>query len=129
MGTLTTINMYWQHGRSVTEIWGRDEIKNVNIRGVDETNNLDLSGDEIQIWSCIHKRRRRPSYNGHNVLQNRTLFCATFRLNVHICICAIIGSLDTFLNKSSRRALRKTILRDFRFNLWNFCRRGGSESP
>ena len=29
MGTLTTINMYWQHGRSVTEIWGKDEIKNV----------------------------------------------------------------------------------------------------
>ena len=50
MGTLTTINMYWQHGRSVTEIWGKDEIKNVECAppgGGDETKNLDLFGDEI----------------------------------------------------------------------------------
>ena len=30
------------HGRSVTEIWGSDEIKNVDLWGGDEANNLDL---------------------------------------------------------------------------------------
>ena len=34
------------HGRSVTEIWGRDEMKNVDLWGGDETTNLGLLGDE-----------------------------------------------------------------------------------
>ena len=59
METLTTLNRYWQHGRihSVTEMWGRDEIKNVDLgcREGGETKNLDLL-DEVQIWSCIHKK-------------------------------------------------------------------------
>ena len=35
------------HGRSVTEIWGRDEIKNMDLReGGGETKILNLSGDK-----------------------------------------------------------------------------------
>ena len=34
------------HGRSVTEMWGRGEMKNVDIWGEDETKNLDLLGDD-----------------------------------------------------------------------------------
>ena len=34
------------HGRSVTEIWGRDEMKHMDLWGGDETKNLDLLGDE-----------------------------------------------------------------------------------
>ena len=35
----------WVHGRSVTEIWGRDETKNMDLGG-DETKNVDLLGDK-----------------------------------------------------------------------------------
>ena len=34
------------HGRSVTEIWGRDKIQNMDLWEGDETKNLDLLGDE-----------------------------------------------------------------------------------
>ena len=34
------------HGRSVTEIWGRDEMKNADLWGGDETQNWELLGDE-----------------------------------------------------------------------------------
>ena len=88
MDTLTTINMYWQHARSATEIWGRDKKRMWTSRG-GRNKEFGPFGDEIQIWSCIHTKRRRPPYNGHNVLKNQTLFRATFRLNVHICICAV----------------------------------------
>ena len=35
-----------KHGRSVTEIWERDEMKNATFGGGDETKNLDRLGDE-----------------------------------------------------------------------------------
>ena len=40
----------------MTEIWGRDEMKNADLWGGDEIKNLDLLGDETSKGSYIHKK-------------------------------------------------------------------------
>ena len=120
----------------------------------DETKNLDIWGDEnsdmviqysslivhqISIethvnlmhnkWRILHIHKRlKNSHKMVKLSKNRTVCRATFRLNVlfqNLCrrrkeILAI------FLHKRSRRALRKTIPRDF---VSNFGRRGVDEFP
>ena len=52
---MTTINMYWQHARSATEIWERDKKKNVDLEGGDETKNLDLLGTKFKYGHAYTK--------------------------------------------------------------------------
>ena len=46
-----------EHGRSVTEMWERDETKNMDLggEGREEIKNMDILEDKNSNWSCIHK--------------------------------------------------------------------------
>ena len=59
------------HGRSVTEIWGRDETKNRDLGGGGRNQRCGLLGDEnSNMVSCIHEKLKSWSCNGKNVKES-----------------------------------------------------------
>ena len=78
----------------MTEIWGRDEIKNMDL-WEDETKKLDLLGTKIKKCSYIHKKPILKSHILVKMAKNRTLFRATFRLNVIPLISPLAYTHDT----------------------------------
>ena len=49
-----------EHGRSVTEIWGRGEMKNADIGGGGgETKNLDLLGDDTSNMAMYTQKAKK----------------------------------------------------------------------
>ena len=64
--TLLTI-VCFTHGRSVTEIWGRDEIQNMDLGGGGRNNEFGLLGGQKFIYGHVYVKSLEHS---HIIAQN-----------------------------------------------------------
>ena len=65
-------------------------MKNVDLWGGGTNQRIGTFwGTKLQIWSCIHKKPRKSSYNGKTLKKSNDFSRGFWTINVRICICAV----------------------------------------
>ena len=120
-----------RHGRSVTEIWGRDEMKNVDLWGGGRNKEFGpFGGRNFKIWSMYTQKPRKSSYNGKTLKIERFFARLLHYKRSSLQLRRRRNKFSViFLSKRNKRALKKTILRDLVPNCGPLSGVGGGRIP